>query len=182
MQISLLLTASFLALSVAINAAPAVDDLNSHIRVRQNNLQPRTPRPGNCLGGRCLDPSRPPLCYVKFYRQPVYPGGNPQGVSPPTSRELNKMVRHCKSNCRCSPGAEGRTLELSCSAEAGEDCRGLCLCPNLRRSPSTAMRASNAANANAAMAISAANSANAMNAAMMSAPPPMMASSAGAGF
>jgi hypothetical protein len=160
MQISLSLFTSLLALFLAINAAPAVDDLHPQIKVRQNNLQARTPRPGNCMGVTCLDASGPPICDVRLYRQRVYHDGIPQGVPHPTSKELNKMAKLCKRHCKCSPGADGHKLYLTCKAEAGDDCPGLCLCPNRGRSSAARRAGSSDAGVEVANAGMAANTGN----------------------
>jgi hypothetical protein len=58
----------------------------------------------------------------------------PQVPPHPTSAPLEEMMRRCKRSCRCSPVADGYTLELNCKKEVGEDCPELCDCKTRQRS------------------------------------------------
>jgi hypothetical protein len=121
MHISLSLISCLLAFSLAANAVPGVDGPNSQHEVRQNILHPRTPHPGNCLSGDCLDPSIPTYCCETLHIAR-------HGRHVPGSPQIKEMVKTCSENCRCSPSADRRTFELLCTGVPEMECCHACFC------------------------------------------------------
>jgi hypothetical protein len=125
MHFSLSIVTSLLVLSLAVNAAPAAGCTNSNGNVRQHNLYPRTPRPGNCLSEDCVDPSRPAFCSMSLYQNNFQ---SSQGRPIQESPQMKRLLKLCKNTCRCIPGGDGPTFELLCTGEAALPCRQACDC------------------------------------------------------